>query len=236
MKKNIDMKKIVSYVETILNKSIKDIYDDDLLAITTLPLFYIENGDDDTAFDINYICSTFINLNKIIFNNFNITNDFMKALSFLNLECLEFYNCEFDDIDYKCNISKLVINKSKVKDFKFISNFTELNYFEVSNPVNLSFDLSCLNNNKKLEKLKVNGCRVINSDEFSVNGFIKSLIVVDCEFTKDAIDYINSLPLLNELFIDSEYIELVEPREGCIIKDDLCSLMIDYEIDLKDNE
>lgn len=225
--KNIDGNKIVSFVETYLNKNIKNILDDDLLNVNILPLFYTSE-EANNNFDVDYICKMFPNLKKIIFNGFNIDDNLLIHLKYLNIDEVVFNNCIINDIKYIFNAKRISINNCEIKSLNFLSNNVNLEYLKIYDNRNTVFDLDYISSLKKISILELKGLKILSSKNIS-NNSINKLIVFDNYFYSSFFEFVKSITSLKQIYINSDYKKMINTTNEIEIIDDYTLLYIDDE-------
>lgn len=205
---NIKNKNLILFLQTILNKPISEITNNDLSMINTIALEGEIRGDSIPIVDFRDL-DLFSNINKIIVSNSYISlNDLNKIKEYNNINQICFKKCMFENgnLDFPNNILKLELLGCFIGDYKFLKSMTNLQKLVINNPyTNNSIDLSYISNMKCLKELILDKCILSNFDSLLNLNYLEILSLLWTSLPNNYINILNQLPALKKLYISEEY-------------------------------
>ena len=206
----IDIKNnnVILYLETVLNKNIKNINIDD---ITNLKMLVIDCSNDET-FDYSII-KYFKNLDTLSIFNSNISEEDINLIEKnTSLATIKIVKSSFDNeksLEKLSFIKSLELSNCVIKNYEFLNKMNMLEVLKVQNPSDETvIDLSNIENCFNLKQLVLNYCILDNVDKLGLLTNCELLSLLGTEINKFM--FLQKMVSLRNLFISEKYVNDVK--------------------------
>lgn len=220
------------YLETILNKSIKNIILDDLDKVTVLVFDKSMDNDDRSVFLDDIF--QFNNVDKVVISNAMVSKENIELLKHKKIKAIRFNKCAFEDdtsIAQLDSLNSLEMIKSYNDSYEFLSSLNNLEFLSIANPYTEEpINMTYISGMKNLRKLILQKC-ILDDFECIINcQNINYLDVLWSDLSGDLVDVFNNMKNLNKLYISNCH-NLNGINTSISIKNDLIDMLFDDEED-----
>ena len=232
----IKNKDLQFFLETFLNKPIKDFTNEDLDKFNML--VYDVNPKENNRVVIMDDISLFKNVKRVIVTSGLVSNKNIQLLKDKNVSSLLFKRCAFEDdkaLSSLTDLKSLELIGSYNEDYTFLNNMNNLEFLAIVNPyTETPIDITSLDGKSNLNEFILQRCILDNFSSLSKCSNVEYLNVLWSVITEEVVPIVNKMKNLKELFI-SEGRNLDGINGDIIVKHDLNEFLFDEEIDSNDN-
>ena len=228
-------KTIKTYLETVINKKIEEIEENDLEEIKVIGYTGEMNDEDNYRINLSDLY-LFKNIEEINISNALITLEDIALIMNNNIKRVNFRKCTMDDdnsLKILTNIEELSLDNCYNNDYSFLTYMNNLKKLAIISPyAEKAISLSNISNLRKLKELILKTCKISDFKELINCNNLVLLNILDSEIQNDDIEIINNLKEIKTLYIDEIYNRYIV-NNNIKIYNNLYHLMLD---NIDDNE